>query len=117
VKRYAIVLRVYMVAAIAMSLGLLVKASAPPLPVVRSADVAAVRAIDLSRNCHKASEWPGARLRCSVPAWPPFAACHIRPYIAPLTIPHGFDLFPKNAADAARDDTIPCWLTDRALVH
>ena len=37
-KRYAIVLRVYMVAAMTMSLGLLVKASAPPLPVVRSAE-------------------------------------------------------------------------------
>jgi hypothetical protein len=117
VKRYAVVLRAYMVAALAMSVGLLVKASAPPLPVVGSADVEVVRAIKLRRPCHKANEWSGApvaHLRCSVPVWPPFAPCNICPYIAPLTyIPYGFDLLPQNPADAAHNDTIAPALADR----
>jgi hypothetical protein len=121
VKRYAVVLRVYMVAALAMSVGLLVKGSAPPLPVVRSADVEVVRAIKLRRPCHKTNEWSGApiaHLHSSAPVWPPSVPCNICPYIAPLThIPYGFDLFPQNAADAAHGDAVPCPLTDRALVR
>lgn len=116
-KRYAFVLRVYRVAALAMSVGLLVKALAPPLPVVRSADVEVDRAIKLRWPCHKANEWSGApvaHLCCSVPIWPPFAPCEMCPYIVPLAyIPHGFDLFPQNAADAAHDDTISSALADR----
>jgi hypothetical protein len=119
VKRYVVVLRVYVVAALAMSAGLLVKASAPPLPVVGNADVEVARAIKLRGPCHKANEWSAvAHPRCSVPVWPPFAPCNICPYIAPLTyVPYGFDPFPQNPADAAHDDAVPCSLTDCALVR
>src|SRR5580704_237796 len=108
-----------MVAALAMSVGLLVKASASPPPIVRSTDVGAVRAIKLRRPRHKANGWSGAavaHLCCSVPIWPPFGPGNMCRYIVTLRyIPYGFDLFPQNAADAAHDDAVLCSLIDCAL--
>ena len=92
-KRNAVVLRVYVVAALAMSVGLLVKASAPPLPVVRSAGGEAVRAIKPPQRSVS----------------PPHAPCNTCPYIAPFAyVPYGLDPFPQNATDAARGDAVPC---------
>lgn len=91
-KRNAVALRVYVVAALAMSVGLLVKASAPPLPVVRGAGVDAARAIKPPQRSVS----------------PPYAPCNTCPYIAPFAyVPYGLDPFPQNATVAAHD-AVPC---------